>query len=461
MKKLIKYITPFVAVLAVSNSLTAQQNSLFNTYSLDPLQLNIAYAGAACTEANIHYRTQWIGMADAPKLIQLNAHAALGKSNALALRVNSQTQGLLNTLGATIGYSYRFRVSEHAKVHLGIGVGWTQAALNAQNAIVIDGSDATLNGSKRQTANGFDSEFGAMLIGKKLKAGISALHLYNSNPSFSGNSAYKTLPQLNTQISYIFNKDKKVEIEPWLLSRYTLKGDNVIEGMLNAHIAKVLTIGAGYRSSYGVLALVGAKIGNVKLAYSFDYGTGKHATLIGSSHQIMLGFSMCKAAKPTPKPKEEAIVTTPTPTILPTVEAINEEPKKEEVIAKEEPKVEEVKKDVVPEMNNLAEEVVFKLNKSQLNEEGLKKLDEIARIMNTDPTLKINIIGHTCNKGGKEINDIISVRRATYVRNELIKRGVKPENIDRSIGVGSENELFDNSSEKQQKNRTVRFESVK
>ena len=88
MKKIITYLLPLVALI-IGSSANAQQNSLFNTYSLDPLQLNIAYAGAACTEANVHYRTQWIGMKEAPKLIQLNAHAALGKSNALALKVNS------------------------------------------------------------------------------------------------------------------------------------------------------------------------------------------------------------------------------------------------------------------------------------------------------------------------------------------------------------------------------------
>ncbi len=460
-----KYIIVIIALVAIlfTNKVSAQQNSLFNTYSLDPLQLNIAYAGAICTEANAHYRTQWIGLKNAPKLLQLNAHTALGKSNALAIRVNSQTQGLLNNLGATIGYSYRFKVSETAKVHLGLGIGWTQSSLNAQNAIVIQDNDATLNSYSRQKANGFDSEFGAMFIGKKLKAGASVLHLYNSNPSFSGNSTYKLLPQINSQISYTFFKDKKIELEPWLLNRYTIQGDNVIEGMLNVNIIKTITIGAGYRTKYGVLALVGAKIGNLKVAYSVDYGTNKNAVNIGTSHQIMLGFSMCKTTK-NPKPKEEPmVVTPPASTIQPTVIETTEEVKKEETVVIEEPKTEPTKEKLpeatLEDMNQLASEVVFDLNKSQLNEEGLKKLEDIAKIMNQDPTLKINIVGYTCNKGGKEINDIISVRRATYVRNELIKRGVNPENINRSIGT--EKEIFDNNSENQSKNRTVRFELAK
>lgn len=464
MKKIIPYLLPLLA-LAFSKAGMAQQSSLFNTYSLDPLQLNIAYAGASCTEANVHYRTQWIGMKETPKVIQLNAHSALGKSNALALRVNSQTQGLLNTLQATLGYAYRFRISETAKVHLGIGVGWTQAALNAQKAVVMDANDVTLNNSNRQTANGFDSEFGAMLVGEKLKAGVSVLHLYNTNPDFSGSSTYKTLPQVNTQVSYTFNKGKKVEVEPWLLNRYTLRGDNVVEGILNVHFIKAITVGAGYRSNYGVIGLLGARVGNIKLAYSFDYGTTKNATNMGSSHQLMLGFSLCKTAKPH-KPAEEKEPVVVTPTVTPIVEPIKEEPIaiKEEVkeeSKKEEPMPVKEKEDILAMINQVAEEVVFDLNKSQLHEEGLKKLDEIAALMKKDPELVINIVGHTCNKGTDELNSLLSVRRATYVRNQLVRRGVNPQNIDRSKGVGADNAIYDNNSELQAKNRTVRFESAK
>jgi hypothetical protein len=101
-------------------------------------------------------------MQNAPKLLQLNGHTTLGKSNALALKINSQSQGLLNTLGANIGYCYLVKVSNTAKVHLGLGLGWSQATLNAQKANVIQANDVTLNNNNSQIANGFDSEFGAI-----------------------------------------------------------------------------------------------------------------------------------------------------------------------------------------------------------------------------------------------------------------------------------------------------------
>ena len=331
MKKFIINIAPAFVLLLMAKNLGAQQNSLFNTYALDPLQLNIAYAGAACTEANLHYRNQWLGLKDAPKVFQVNAHTALGKSNGLGLRINSQNQGILNTLGATFGYSYRIKVSETAKVHLGLGVGLTQAALNSQKATVIDATDVTLNNNVKQTAFGFDSEFGAMYIGEKLKGGVSALHLYNSNPDFTGSSGYKALPQINTQVSYIFNKNKKIELEPLLLSRYTVGGSHVLEGFVNLHLGKMFVAGAGYRTNYGLMILLGAKLGHLRLGYSFDYGANKNATNLGTSHQVMLGFNFCR----TTKPKLDGEVQNPPaaeqPTVLPTVVADLDPPKKEEV----------------------------------------------------------------------------------------------------------------------------------
>lgn len=464
MKKFISPVLLLVFVLSV-NKVSAQQNSLFNTYKFDPLQLNIAYAGAACTEANVHYRKQWLGMQGTPQLIQLNAHTALGSSNAIALKINSQNQGLLNTLGATLGYSYRIPVNETAKVHLGIGLGFSQAALQSQKATVIDGNDITLNNGNRQTANGFDSELGAMYINDKLKAGISALHLYSSNPDFTGTSTYKKLPQLNAQLSYIFNKDKKIEIEPSLLNRYTLKGNNIIEGMLHVNFIKTITIGAGYRSGYGFLALLGAKIGNLKLAYSFDYGATKNATNLGTSHQVMLGFSMCKS-KPSKLNEEVSPITAsitpvaPTPTTEPVV--VKEDPKIEEpVVVKEEPKIDEAAEKLkreeatINELNIICEGLIFDANKATLPQEKNAKLKELAEIIIKN-NLSLTVVGYASRDGESERNKILSINRANFVKQELIKHGVKQAKI-KHMGLGDSKELYDNNDQNlKYKNRTFR-----
>ncbi|HXU28596.1 MAG TPA: type IX secretion system membrane protein PorP/SprF, partial [Bacteroidia bacterium] len=351
----------------------------------------------------------------------------------------------------------------------GLGAGWTQNVFNAQKATVIDApSDVTLTSSK-QKANGFDSEFGAMYMGQKFKAGFSVLHLYNTNPTFVAGD-YKLLPQSNINVSYTFNKGKKVELEPWLVDRFTLKGTNVIEGLLNVNFLKMLTVGAGYRSNYGVLGFIGVKAKNLKVAYSFDYGISKNATSLGGSHQILVGFILCKAAKEIPKTIPEPI-TTQTKAPEPVKEEpkqIDQEEKKEAVVVKETPKEEmkieakkETHEETIKQANQLAEKIIFALGKSTLDQNVLSKLDEVAKLMKENPTMKINIIGHACKIGDAESNKILSEQRAAYVKNQLVNRGVNNKNINTIIGAGSENELYNNDEANQSKNRTVRFELVK
>jgi type IX secretion system PorP/SprF family membrane protein len=457
-------------LLVSANFILAQQNSLFNTYAYDPLQLNIAYSGAACTEANLHYRTQWIGLKEAPSLIQLNAHTALGKSNGVGLRINSQKMGLINNLAATAGYSYRFNVNPGTKVHLGIGIGWSQASLLSQNAVVLDDDDLTLNNKTIQTANGFDSEFGAMLVGRKIKAGFSALHLYNSNPDFTGTSQFKLLPQLNTQFSYVFFKDQKIELEPWVLNRLTLKGDNVIEGLLKVNFLKSFNAGVGYRSRYGFLAIFGARFSNINIAYSIDYGVTKNATNTGTSHQVMLGFNMCRKVKPTePKPEEPVVVieptVVPTPTVVPEVPVVIEEPKvepvvvetKTETIVKEEPISEPVLPEVLPklvpeEVNSIAVGIVFSIGSYSISPENDAKIKSLSEVINARSG-NVVIVGYASPDGDKHKNDLLAIHRAEVVKKALVKYGVKSERL--GVRNGGETESVNKNLEG---NRTVRFE---
>jgi outer membrane protein OmpA-like peptidoglycan-associated protein len=123
--------------------------------------------------------------------------------------------------------------------------------------------------------------------------------------------------------------------------------------------------------------------------------------------------------------------------------------------------IKESKAEVLVKMNKVAEDVIFQFNKTQLDADGLRKLDKVAALMLQSPNLKINIVGHTCNIGSKAVNELKSIRRATYVRIELINRGVNPKNINRSTGMGADIELYSNHSpESQQKNRTIRFENA-
>jgi len=48
------------------------------------------------------------------------------------------------------------------------------------------------------------------------------------------------------------------------------------------------------------------------------------------------------------------------------------------------------------------------------------------------PAPEIAVVGHTDRVGSDQSNDALSLKRAEFVRNALIKRGIAPENIQAS-----------------------------
>lgn len=452
-----------LALLLSIVQLNAQQLPLFNTYSYDLMQLNIAAIGRTCVEANLNYRAQWLGLRETPRLYQLNAGMALGNSSGLGVKVAQNTLGLLKFTSATLGYAYRAKINDKSKLHLGIGAAWQQNNFNASKAIVNDNNDAALSNAQTLRSNNFDCEAGALFLGDKLTAGISALHLYNTNSKFN-TVGFKTNPQLNAMAAYKFNKGKTVEVEPWLINRYTINGINQPEAMLNVRFKQMITVGGGYRLNYGYLAMAGFELNVLKLAYSFDYGVGKNAASLGASHQILIGVDLCRKKAKTPDPIAEA--PTPEPKVEPKPEPVKEEPKPEPVVVKEEPKPDppaappiadkdaEAKKAIV-NINSLCELLVFDLNQSILSEDKKSVLDKISDLIKTND-LKVKITGFACNKGSEEQNKLLSYKRAEHVKNELHKRGISNSKLE-TFGVGEEKELFDNNSNLQPKNRTVRI----
>ncbi len=57
------------------------------------------------------------------------------------------------------------------------------------------------------------------------------------------------------------------------------------------------------------------------------------------------------------------------------------------------------------------------------------KLDAVADILNQYAGLKVCLVGHTCEIGGKEINHRVGLQRAEVGKEYLVKKGIDPERI--------------------------------
>jgi peptidoglycan-associated lipoprotein len=92
------------------------------------------------------------------------------------------------------------------------------------------------------------------------------------------------------------------------------------------------------------------------------------------------------------------------------------------------------------------EDVHFDFDRYSLRPEALRILDEAVRSMQSNPTLKITIEGHTCNIGTAEYNLALGERRANAVRDYLQSRGVTADRMQ-TVSYGEERPKYDNARE--------------
>ncbi len=126
------------------------------------------------------------------------------------------------------------------------------------------------------------------------------------------------------------------------------------------------------------------------------------------------------------------------------------------------PKKEEPKKGVpISEKNNNAialKNVFFNASSYELLPESFGELNRLADLLNDNPTMKIQINGHTDRDGGEKANLILSEKRTISVRDYLIRMGINGERLT-TKGYG-ETQLLDTSETPEGKARNRRTEFI-
>jgi outer membrane protein OmpA-like peptidoglycan-associated protein len=99
----------------------------------------------------------------------------------------------------------------------------------------------------------------------------------------------------------------------------------------------------------------------------------------------------------------------------------------------------------------------FDIDKYELKEKSLTELEKIVLFLTENPTITIEISGHTDNTGNATYNQQLSERRALSVYNYLINRGIEPKRLV-AKGFGMTRPVADNATEEgKQLNRRIEF----
>jgi OOP family OmpA-OmpF porin len=109
----------------------------------------------------------------------------------------------------------------------------------------------------------------------------------------------------------------------------------------------------------------------------------------------------------------------------------------------------------------IKDQVRFATSKSEILADSFPLLEEVAKILKEHPELlKLEISGHTDNRGARDYNIQLSQDRAAAVRRFLIERGVEAGRLE-AKGYGPDQPIDTNDTAAgRQKNRRTEFHSV-
>ncbi len=107
------------------------------------------------------------------------------------------------------------------------------------------------------------------------------------------------------------------------------------------------------------------------------------------------------------------------------------------------------------------EHVLFARGSTDLLEESFEDLNAVIHLLKNNPTMEIELAGHTDNLGNPHVNMKLSRERAESIKSYLVKNGVKKKRIVEK-GYGGTKPIASNKNEETRKlNRRVEFTVLK
>jgi OmpA-OmpF porin, OOP family len=115
---------------------------------------------------------------------------------------------------------------------------------------------------------------------------------------------------------------------------------------------------------------------------------------------------------------------------------------------------------IIKDASIVLNNIFFDVDQFELQPKSKTELDEIVLFLNSNPSVKIEIGGHTDNSGTEQYNQQLSQKRAGSVADYLRKQRIAPDRI-KEKGYGSQKPLKPNNSEENKLlNRRIEFKTI-
>jgi type IX secretion system PorP/SprF family membrane protein len=289
MKKIIVIAAIFATGTAFSQQIQYQSQYMLNSYLINP-----AAAGTMDDlPIALTFRQQWAGFNDAPITQTLSGHTLINPEMGVgAIFMNDHT-GPLNKFSFQGSYAYHFKVSEKAKIALGLSATAQYYTLDQAVLKVTDVNDAVINGAKQKTFVP-DFSFGSYFYGDEFFAGIAIPQLFNMKMKLGDEIAGVNRERQHMFVhgGYRFKLHEDWMLEPSALIKMVYKAPVNFDVNVRTEYKQFLWAGFSYRHKDAVVALLGIARDQFRIGYSYDFTTSNIKNYSSGTHELYLQYRL-------------------------------------------------------------------------------------------------------------------------------------------------------------------------
>ena len=219
--KNLKFILVLITFCSV-NLMTAQQDPNFTLYNFNMNIINPAFAGSTdAKQISLGYRSQWIGINNAPNTQAINYTTPLKNGLGLGISLVRDQVFVLQETDITVDLSYKLQLSETHDLFFGVKTGASIVNINLNNAGAL-GSDPLF--ARNQSFINTQFGAGAYLKHQNYYVSISSPNFLNGTRYLKqGNAPRAAVDNLHMYYGagYHFSINNNVKITPAFMHRST------------------------------------------------------------------------------------------------------------------------------------------------------------------------------------------------------------------------------------------------
>jgi type IX secretion system PorP/SprF family membrane protein len=286
----------------------AQQQGQYSMYMVNQYIANPAVAGTEdYIDLKAGFRSQWVGLKDAPQSYYVSAHGPTGKNinhkqyddvkplawHSLGATFTGESTGPVNKNAIFGTYAYHIPLSTTLNLSLGLSAGVQQYRVKAADLSYDPQNNLDKATSSNTTVVSPDGNAGLWLYNKNMYIGVSSMQIFNKKIDLASNAdaASRLNRHFFATAGYKIKLDSNWALVPSLMFKAVSPTPAQIDLNCKVRFKDMFWGGVSWRNKDAFVFIIGMTLEQkFDIGYSYDRTTSKIGNFSSGSHEIVVGM---------------------------------------------------------------------------------------------------------------------------------------------------------------------------